>query len=166
MILGALAGAFCIALRGFQNVLFGETLFTIKGNLPFVFETVSMLKTMTTPLALIVVGAQFEFSAVKGLFKEIIVGTAWRIVLAPLLGIGLAVVLSKYTGIVSFDANIYPALIPLFGAPVAVSTCVIAAEMGGDEQLATQLVVWSSLGSIFTIYIAVCIMMATGLMIV
>ena len=151
-------------VRSLQSLVFGDVFFTIKGTLPFVYETVSKLKTMTTPLALIVLGAQFKFSAVKGLFKEIVVGTLWRIVLAPLLGVGIAVLLSKYTNVISFDANTYPTLIALFGAPVAVSTGVIAAEMGGDEQLATQLVVWSSLGSIFTIYLSVCVMMATGLL--
>lgn len=166
MILGALTGAFCIVVRSLQSLVFGDAVFTIKEDLPFVFETVNKLKTMTTPLALIVLGAQFEFSAVKGLLKEILVGTLWRNVLAPLLGVGLGVLLSKYTDLVSFDHHTYPALIALFGAPVAVSTGVIAAEMGGDEQLATQLVVWSSLASIFTIYIAVCLMMATGLLIV
>jgi len=166
MILGAVLGAFCILLRKLQILAFGNTVFTIKEQLPFVFETVNKLKTMTTPLALIVLGAQFVFSAVKDLWKEILVGTVWRLVLAPVLGIGLAVVLSRYTDILSCDASSYPALIALFGSPVAVSTGVIAAEMGGDEQLATQLVVWTSLASVFTVYITVCIMMAAGLLIV
>lgn len=164
MILGALVGVLCLALRNLQSLVFGQPVFVIKEHIPFVFETVNKIKTMTTPLALIVLGAQFEFSAVKGLFKEIVVGTLWRTVLAPLIGVGAAVALSKYTNCIAFDIHAYPAIIALFGAPVAVSTGVIAAEMGGDEQLATQLVVWSSLASIFTIYITVCIMMAGGLL--
>lgn len=164
MILGAMAGAACILLRGLQSLLFGNVVFTIKEDIPFVFDTLNKLKTMTTPLALLVLGAQFTFSAVKGLWKEIVVGTAWRLVLAPLIGIGLAALLSRYTDILFCDVNSYPALIALFGSPVAVSTAVIASEMGGDEQLATQLVVWSSLGSVITIYVTVCIMMACGLL--
>lgn len=163
MILGAICGGVCIMLRSLQVLAFGKTVFTLQEHLPFLYDTVSKLKTMTTPLALLVLGAQFEFSAVKGLFKEILVGTVWRLVLAPLLGIGLAVFLSSRTALLSCDATSYPALIALFGSPVAVSTAVIASEMGGDEQLATQLVVWTSLGSVLTIYITVCIMMATGL---
>lgn len=165
MILGALAGAVCIGLRSIQVLVWGETVFTIKDNLPFLFDTVNKLKVMTTPLALIVLGAQFEFSAVKGLFKEILVGSLWRLVLAPTIGIGLAVLLTVKTHFFHCDPNAYPAMVALFGSPVAVSTGVIAAEMGGDEQLATQLVVWTSLGSVITIYITVCIMMASGLLI-
>ena len=164
MIIGAIAGAVCIVLRGLQTALLGDVIFSLKRDLPFVFDTLNKLKTMTTPLALLVLGAQFTFSAVKGLWKEIVVGTAWRLVLAPFIGIGLAVILTRYTDLISCDIISYPALIALFGSPVAVSTAVIASEMGGDEQLATQLVVWSSLGSVFTIYITVCIMMASGLL--
>lgn len=165
MIVGALLGAVCILLRLVQTVVFGDVVFTIKDQLSPVYSVLNSLKTMTTPLALVVLGAQFEFSAVKGLLKEIFVGTLWRIILAPLLGVGLAVLLTE-AGVLDFGVETYPTLIAMFGAPVAVSTAVIASEMGGDEQLATQLVVWTSLGSIVTIYIAVCLMMATGLLVV
>ena len=164
MILGAIGGSFCILLRYLQAVVYGNVVFSLKDDLPFVFDTLNKLKSMTAPLALLVLGAQFEFSAAKGLFKEIVAGTLWRLVLAPLLGVGVAVFLTQYTEWISFDVNAYPSLIALFGSPVAVSTAVIASEMGGDEQLATQLVIWSSLGSVITIYITVCIMMACGLL--
>lgn len=164
MIVGSLLGAACILLRLLQNAVFGDVVFTLKNHLSPAYSVVNSLKTMTTPLALIVLGAQFEFSAVKGLFKEILVGTLWRIVLAPLIGVGLAVILNRCTDMVSFGLETYPTLIAMFGAPVAVSTAVIASEMDGDEQLATQLVVWTSLGSVVTVYVAVCIMMAVGLL--
>jgi len=52
----------------------------------------------------------------------------------------------------------------MFGSPVAVSSAVMAGNMGGDEQLATQLVVWTSLFSIITIFGEVCILMGMGLL--
>lgn len=164
MILGAILGGLCVLIRILQTAILGDVKFSITKDLPFVYETVNMLKKMTTPLALLVLGAQFEFSAVKGLLKEILFGTVWRLIFAPLLGIGTAFLLSRYTGFISVGVDHYPALIALFGSPVAVSTAVIASEMGGDEQLATQLVVWTSLGSVFSIYTTVCIMMAFGLL--
>ena len=94
------------------------------------------------------------------------VGTVWRIVLTPLLGIGGAFLLSRYTGLLSCGVNEYPALIALFGSPVAVSSAVMAGSMGNDEQLATQLVVWTSLCSIVTIFLQVCILMGAGLLVV
>jgi hypothetical protein len=78
--------------------------------------------------------------------------------------IGLAVVLSKYTSLITFSSDVYPALIALFASPVAVSSAVMAGSMGGDEQLATQLVVWTSLFSILTIFAEVCILMSMGIL--
>ena len=121
------------------------------------------LNSIATPFALVVLGGQFEFSAVKGLLKEIFVGTVWRIVLAPAIGICLAFVLNAM-GILSCGVNEYPGLIALFGSPVAVSSAVMATSMGADDQLATQLVVWTSIFSIFTIFAEVCILMGMGLL--
>ena len=119
---------------------------------------------MASPFALMILGAQFDFSASKGMLKEIVVGTLWRTVLAPLLAIGAAVLLSAYTNIVSFGVNEYPALLALFATPAAVSSAIMAGQMKNDQQLGTQLVVWTSLFSIPTMFLLVCIMMATGLL--
>jgi predicted permease len=163
MVLGAFAGLVCILLRELQKKLLGDTVFTIKGELPFLFTAINNIKVMTTPLALIITGAQFRFSAVKGMFKEITVGTLWRIVFAPIIGIGSALILSKF-GFLSCGTGEIATLIALFGAPAAVSSVVMAGQMGSDEQLATQHLVWSSIGSVITIFAAVCILMATGVL--
>ena len=132
--------------------------FRFSEQLKFLYTAVKDLKAIASPLALIVLGGQFEFSAVKGMTKEIIVGTAWRILIAPLIGIGVAFLLNKYTNVLSFSgADVYPTLIALFGTPVAVSSAIMAGEMKNDEQLATQLVVWTSICSILSIFVTVLI---------
>ncbi len=161
MVVGAALGLVCLLVRELQTALWGESLFSIKRDLPFFYTAINNIKSMTTPLALIVLGAQFQFSAVKGMFKEIVVGTAWRIVLAPMVGVGCAILLDKY-GVISCGVGEYATLIALFGSPSAVSSAVMAGQMGGDEQLATQLVVWTSLGAVVTIFLQVCILIATG----
>jgi len=166
LIIGAALGLIVLGLREVQSQLLGEVVFSIKEDLPFIHSAVSQLKNIATPLALIVLGGQFEFSAVKGMAKEIWVGSLWRLVVAPVLGIGLAILLTEYSTFLSFGPNEYPALIALFGSPVAVSSAIMAQQMGSDGQLATQYVMWTSLGSVVTIFVTVCIMMATGLLIV
>lgn len=59
--------------------------------------------------------------------------------------------------------NEFPALVAMFGSPVAVSSAIMAGSMGNDEQLAAQLVVWTSLLSIVTIFVTVCLLMWMGL---
>ena len=166
LIIGAALGLIVLGLREVQNQIWGEVVFSIQGNLPFLHTAVKQLNSIATPLALIVLGGQFELSAVKGMAKEIWVGTQWRLVVAPVLGIGTAILLSKYTTLLSFGANDYPGLIALFGSPVAVSSAIMAHQMGSDGQLATQYVMWTSLGSVVTIFVTVCIMMAAGLIMV
>lgn len=165
LIHGVMLGLLCLLLRWLQSLLFGEVLFRLDGQLHFVYTVLQWLKTLTTPLSLIVLGGQFVFSAVKELKKEIIVSTVWRVVLAPLIGIGGAVLLAKL-GIMHCGVNEFPALVGLFGSPVAVSSAIMASQMGNDEQLATQLVVWTTIFSALTIFAIVCILMALGLIIV
>ena len=164
LIIGVVLGLICLVIRSVQVEVFGEVAFALNKQTPFLYTALNNLKAIASPLALIVLGGQFEFSAVKGLMKEIVVGTTWRIVLAPLIGVGGAVVLSKCTGLVSCGVNEFPALIALFGSPVAVSSAVMAGDMHNDEQLATQLVVWTSICSVVTIFLTVCVLMGAGLL--
>ena len=166
LIIGVALGLFCLGLRALQNRIFGEVVFSLRRDLKFAYSVIEKLKAVTTPLALIVLGGQFRFSVVKGMFKEIAVATVFRIIVAPLLCIGAAVLIAKTTGIISCGPDTMPALIALFGSPVAVSSAVMASQMGGDEQLAAQLVVWTCVGSILTIFVQVCILMAAGLLVV
>ena len=164
LIIGCVLGLVFLGLRELQVAMFGEVVFRFNHHTKFLYTAVNNLKSIATPFALVVLGGQFEFSAVKGLMKEITVGTLWRIVVAPVLGLGLAIVLSNHTGLLSCGVNEFPALVALFGSPVAVSSAVMASSMKADEQLATQLVVWTSIFSIFTIFAEVCVLMGMGLL--
>ena len=161
LIIGVLSGLVCLCIRAAQTELFGRVVFALNVHTKFLYTTLVNLKAITSPLALIVLGGQFEFSAVKGLLKEIVVGTVWRIVIAPVIGLGGAIVMAKL-GVIACGVNEFPALIALFGSPVAVSSAIMAGSMGNDEQLATQLVVWTSLCSIVTIFLTVCVLMGMG----
>lgn len=166
LIIGVAVGLVFVGIREIERACFnGEVLFSLKTHLKFLYIGLSDLKVIASPLALIILGGQFEFSAVKGMTREIVVGTVWRILLAPLIGIGLAVLLSNSTEWLNFGADVYPTLIALFGTPVAVSSAIMAGEMKSDEQLATQLVVWTSICSILTIFITVFVLMSFGLLV-
>lgn len=161
---GILVGMAFLAVRALQVRIFGRVVFALNVQLKFVYTTLSNIKAIASPFALMILGAQFDFSASRGMLREIIVGTLWRILIAPALAIGAAVLLTRYTSILNFGVNEYPALIALFGTPAAVSSAIMAGQMKNDEQLGTQLVVWTSLCSIPTIFLLVCVMMAGGLL--
>lgn len=167
LIIGVVVGLVFVGFRELERACCGgETPFRFDNQFKFLYTAISDLKSIASPLALVVLGGQFKFSAVKGMTKEIIIASAWRIIIAPVIGIGLAVLLSNYTDWLNFDAAVYPTLIALFGTPVAVSSAIMAGEMKNDEQLATQLVVWTSVCSVITIFVMVFILMCAGLIVV
>lgn len=145
---------------------YGCVPFTLQNNLKFLYTTISNVASIASPLALIVLGGQFQFQAAANMKREIVAGTVWRIIVAPVIAIGLAYLLSTFTPLLHCASQDYPALIALFGTPTAVSSAIMAGQMGNDEQLATQLVVWTSVCSIATLFITVCLLMSAGLLLI
>jgi len=165
LIIGVVSGLIVLGIRSLiPSDAHNTPVFSLSGNLHFVFDAVNNLAKISSPLALVILGGLFDFSAVKGMLKEIIIGTAARIAVVPLTVIGLSVILSRYTNLISFDSTVYPALVALFGSPVAVSSAIMAQEMDNDGVLAGQLVVWTSIASIFTIFLSVLILRGLGLL--
>lgn len=165
LIIGVCSGIFVVMIR--ENYLYnaqaGTYIFTIKENLPFLYKSVKSVSSMASPLALVVLGGQFSFSAVKELSRDITVGVLWRLVITPVLAIGSILLLAKYTDMVYVTKADLPAMVALFGSPVAVSSAIMAEEMKSHGELARQLVVWTSLCSIATMFIAVAILKAAAL---
>jgi predicted permease len=167
LIIGVVTGLVFVGIREIERACCGGLVpFRFDNQLKFLYTAVKDLKAIASPLALIILGGQFEFSAVKGMTKEIVIGTVWRLILTPLIGIGCAVLISNYTNLFTFDSSVYPTLIAVFGTPVAVSSAIMAGQMKNDEQLATQLVVWTSICSIVTIFVMVFLLMAFQLIVV
>lgn len=163
LIRGVAIGIVVLLIRNFIPVdSTGELVFSLKNKLPFIYTTVANLSKVASPLALVVLGARFDFASVKSLLKPISWSVFLRLVVAPVLGVGGAVLLST-SGVMNFTSTEYPALISLFSTPIAVSSAVMVCEIGGDEQLAGQLVVWTSLLSVFSIFITVFIMKSVAL---
>jgi len=115
-----------------------------------VYTVLNYLSNLATPLALLALGVQFEFSTVKELKKEIVFGTLMRTTFVPIFGLGIAFLCFR----TSFDGAKFAALVALFATPVAVSSVPMAQEMGADHTLAGQLVVWTTLISALTVFVA------------
>ncbi len=150
LILGVLTGVFAVFIR---NILPFD--FSVERDIPYVFSAVDSISKITSPLALIILGARFDFTKVKVLYKQIAWGTFTKTVFTPVVALGVAIYLSEFMGVMKLTEIEYPALIALFATPVAVSSAVMVGEIGGDEQLAGQLVVWTSTISMFTMFIII-----------
>ena len=164
LIIGVVLGLMCLIIRSFipYDEMTQTYAFTLKTHMTFLYTAVKNVGSIASPLALIVLGGQFRFKAVKSLAKEIMIGTVWRLVLAPALALGGAVLLSHYSSWMHFTSVDYPALIALFGTPVAVSSAIMAGAMGSDEELAGQLVVWTSLLSMVSLFVIIMLFKGLG----
>ena len=155
LIISVLTGVVVVAIRAlFDTWGLSFRLSDIKP----VFSCLSYLSNMATPLALLVLGAQFEFSAVSSLRREIIAGTAMRVFIVPLLGLGIAFLFFRN----QFGGAHFASFIAVFATPVAVSSVPMAQEMDADATLAGQLVVWTTLVSAFTVFIASFLLKVAG----
>lgn len=127
-------------------------------DLKFIYKPITDMSACATPLALLILGGRFEFSAVKRLAKPIILGTVMRTVVTP----ALALTASFYI-IPGLTGAHYAAYIAAFASPVAVSSAIMAKEMDSDATLADQLVVWTSIVSMFTVFAVTVIFREIGI---
>lgn len=160
---GIALGMLCLGIRALQQKVLGQVVFSLREDLPFLYTALSQIAAVASPLALLILGGQFRFSASGKMLGPIAAGTVSRLVVAPLLGIGGAYLLTR-AGVLHCGPLHYPGLIAVFGTPAAVSCPIMASEMGSDSQLATQLVVWTHIGSIVTIFFTVCLLMSANLL--
>jgi len=123
------------------------------------YTPLQYLSNVATPLALLVMGMQFEFSAVKLLRREIVLATLGRVVAAPLLGVGIAYLCFRHT----FSGAHFAAFVALFATPVAVSSVPMTQEMHGNTALAGQIVVFTTLFSSLSIFLVSFLLRLAGI---
>jgi hypothetical protein len=166
LIIGVVLGLFTLFIRSYipLDQVSLEPVFSIKNNIEFLYLIIKWLGQIASPLALIILGGTFEFFVIKNLAKQIFIGTFTRVVIAPLITLSIAVMLSKHTSYFNFTSVDYPAFIALLASPTAVSSAIMAKEMQNDEKLAVQLVVWTTSLSILSIFIIVVIFRGLGIL--
>ena len=164
MILGQAAGLACLAIRQFiPRGADGELLFSLARDLPFLYSAIDSLASLTAPLLLVLLGAQVDFGAVSHFRKELIVGVAHRLALAPAVGFALAL-LAQRMGFITLTSALAASLVGLYGSPAAVASAVMTEEIGGDAELARQYVVWTSALSSLSLFVLVLALRRMGLL--
>ncbi len=154
LIKGILCGFIALGIRAIFvkfNIDFRLT------DIPSVYKTLQNLSSVATPLSLLVLGARFELSAIPHLKKHIIIGVINRVVIVPFVGIALALAMNRFSGAQ------FASFIACFCTPVAVSSVPMSQEMGADADLMGQLVVWTTIFSAFSIFIASYILRVLGI---
>ena len=130
----------------------GVGMYLLKIELPYTIEkTVVDIGKVATPLALIALGGGFAFHKVKGDIKQLMVSVVGKLVISPLFMVTAAVLLG-------FRNEVLVPILLMSGAPTAVSSYTMAEQMGGDGELAGEIVVFTTGISIATIFVWVFVL--------
>lgn len=108
------------------------------------YRTIDSIGGMTTPLALIIIGAGFEGrKAIKKLCPTIIASTI-KLIIQPLIFLPVAVALG-------FEPEKIAASLIMLGAPTTATSYIMSRNMGHEGILSASIVVLTTLMSAFTI---------------
>ncbi|SMP61957.1 AEC family transporter [Anoxynatronum buryatiense] len=106
-------------------------------------RTMNYFNALTSPLALIAIGASFQMGAALKNLQPALVASGVKLVLLPLVTVSLAVMLG-YTG-----SDVILVYI-LFGVPTATTSYIMTAAMGGDKELASSIIMMTTALSVLT----------------
>jgi len=124
--------------------------------IPLLNTPLSMVSSLATPFALLVIGASLDFSQAKERLKYTVVASVLKLIVMPLIFIPPAI----WAGISTEGIVV---LFVLYAAPTAIVSYAMAAHMGTDEHLASNIVLLTSLVSILTYTIGVYILRVIGI---
>lgn len=120
-------------------------LFNIK--LPVMLESaVNSMAAVATPLALFVLGASFQTGAVRQNIKQLTLVLSTKLFLMPVFVIGVGALLG-------FRGAELGTLMAISASPTAVASYTMAESMGGDGDLAAEIVIFGTLLSCVTLFL-------------
>lgn len=151
--------------QGFKKTLTGivknPLILAILCALPFSYFSISLpdftLKTgeyfanLTLPLALLCIGASLDFRAMRHDFLQAFIASAAKLFLVPVLMMLIAIAL----GFRELELGV---LLLMASAPTAAASYAMVKSLGGNASLAANIIVITTLGSLFTTSAGIMIM--------
>ena len=125
--------------------------------LPHILEqTIQSVSAIASPLQLFLLGAFFQFSGLKTYHRELVTVSIAKLIVSPGLFLGLGALLG-------FRGVAFVSLIGIFASPTAVNSFTMAQQMGGDAELAGDIVVTTSAASILTMFFWIFLFKSLGM---
>lgn len=125
--------------------------------LPHILEqTIQSVSAIASPLQLFLLGAFFQFSGLKTYRRELVTVSIAKLIVSPGLFLGLGALLG-------FRGVAFVSLIGIFVSPTAVNSFTMAQQMGGDAELAGDIVVTTSAASILTMFFWIFLFKSLGM---
>lgn len=121
-------------------------------------SAVGSVAEIGSPFSLIVLGATFHFTIPKAKLAPLVSALSLKLIIEPLVFLTVGYLLFGFSG------AFFVGLMAAFATPSSSTSYIVATEMGGDSELAAQIVVYSSLVSILTIFFIVFIGINLGIL--
>ncbi|MBV0932564.1 AEC family transporter [Marinobacterium weihaiense] len=121
-----------------------------------VAKTGTYFANLTLPLALLTIGASLNLKSLHDTSAQAFWATALKLVILPL-------VLTFGAWLYGFDGEALAILMVLFGCPTAAASFVMARAMGGNHQLAANIVLTTTLGSVLTLSAGIYLLRLIGM---
>ncbi|SHK62852.1 AEC family transporter [Hespellia stercorisuis] len=155
-----------LAKKTLKNIITNPIILGILAGLPFSFFQISIpeipLKALTsvantaTPIALLMIGAEFEGKKALTRIKPTLLATAIKLVILPALILPAAVAMG-------FRDSALISILIVAGSPTTVSCYIMAKNMDNDEILTSSIVVLATLLSSVTLTVWIFILKNGGL---
>ncbi|MBE7720835.1 MAG: AEC family transporter [Lacrimispora celerecrescens] len=125
--------------------------------LPYSVEkALSYLGQISTPMALLFIGAGIRFSAFAGRMKWIVLGSLYKVVMTPLI----FVIPMVWAG---FESEQIATAFVLFSVPSAMNAYIVTKKMGGDDELGAAVIVATMLLSVITMPVGIWLIKSVGI---
>jgi len=112
----------------------------------FASGTLQKISSMAVPLALISIGVNFKADKLKSGIAMASVGMAIKNIIMPTAAVIVAI-------LIGVKGILLTVVLIAFGSPTSVSSYVMAKNMHGDHELAGQILLLTTVCSLFTIFI-------------
>lgn len=134
----------------------GFVLFLLQIRIPSSIESViASFSSMTSPLALFLLGATLHFSEIRKNLRCIAITLGIKLFVVP----AAALAIGSLVGLSEIELVLF---VIIYATPIAASSYPMAQNMGSDGELAGQLVVISTAASLFTLFLWIYFMKTVG----
>ncbi len=111
----------------------------------FVDLSISSIAALTTPMALLFLGASVELSKIKQNSRNLVIGVSTRLVFLPAVIVSVAVLLGFR------DINL-ATILTICGGPTAVTSYTMSVSMDSDSDLTGEMVTFTTVLSCLTLF--------------
>jgi predicted permease len=126
----------------------------------FVAATIDYLAVIANPLVLLSIGASISRSKLRAGWLKAAIASTIKLVISPAIFTGIAYLWRRPLGFTGEDLLV---LMIMFAVPTAVASYIMAVKMHNDEDLAANIVLLTSLFSIFTLTAGIYLLKSTGI---